>query len=479
MGDDVDAGMGEHAGNTSAPRPRKVVTASERIAIRRRSLGVPDSFICPSVFWKKDEATQRHQQYAFGPGQLAKEWRDYTKMKPTMVSLTDASMLDKANKVARPPALFGTGLASSLKPLDTVLVPLPRDKKEPAPPKPAPLTASEKAADQINALRRQLMVRVARKQLNFCQGYEIAPPDAEQMGFINTEIARLFSKSLAASPPSLTSDEVECWAFHEVALTGHTRNLYDAEGSMPAYQKATNDVLDILDYSSERFCADTLGEEEEPMIQLDMIRQIVVGGVGPIEQGDMVAGANGEQRFVRSANGAMWREMLSLPLLSDHFPLKSGSDSNSTVTIMAPDGTTQVELSEQGTRLAMLVWTDLAAFANYLNSTVGQRDETMKRRRGSKASSSTSTHIPAAVKSVDVGKTVSIVGDTLKIAGEERAVDWTGVAHNDLNETIITKVKGSWLGAVMCANGFFLNPAMVLDEEVEDDQAPKSKKKVC
>ena len=103
----------------------------------------------------------------------------------------------------------------------------------------------------------------------------------------------------------------------------------------------------------------------------------------------------------------------------------------------------------------------------------------MKRRRGSKASSSTSTHIPAAVKSVDVGKTVSIVGDTLKIAGEERAVDWTGVAHNDLNETIITKVKGSWLGAVMCANGFFLNPAMVLDEEVEDDQAPKSKKKVC
>ena len=53
------------------------------------------------------------------------------------------------------------------------------------------------------------------------------------------------------------------------------------------------------------------------------------------------------------------------------------------------------------------------------------------------------------------------------------------MAHNDLNETIITKVKGSWLGAVMCANGFFLNPAMVLDEEVEDDQAPKSKKKVC
>jgi hypothetical protein len=82
---------------------------------------------------------------------------------------------------------------------------------------------------KLALIERSLMVRIARKELNYCVGLEIQAPSQETMALMNQRIASFFESSHTTTIKSLSAKEVEwrrdgrsAWR-HVVACGGRER----------------------------------------------------------------------------------------------------------------------------------------------------------------------------------------------------------------------------------------------------------------
>ena len=97
--------------------------------------------------------------------------------------LTDAELVAKQKKKKRLPNLFGTGAAATLPKLDALVVKqkaVPEEEGAPAEEdgeEGALDSTSAKVTTKLAFMERSLMVRIARKELNYCAEQEIKAPD--------------------------------------------------------------------------------------------------------------------------------------------------------------------------------------------------------------------------------------------------------------------------------------------------------------
>ena len=122
---------------------------------------MPHDFVAPGAHWKLEG--DKYIQYKYGPGQLAKEWRDLTKMQRTTDAFIPSSDMKDTRKRLLP-KLFGTGGALCLWPPNEEII-----KQKGADDEEDEGEDQEEGAglQQHEKLEKQLRVRVARKACNY------------------------------------------------------------------------------------------------------------------------------------------------------------------------------------------------------------------------------------------------------------------------------------------------------------------------
>ena len=124
-----------------------------------------------------------------------------------------------------------------------------------------------------------MIVRLARRSLNYCTGLPFDGLNDDHVAELNAAVSAFFNGvSHTTTPKKLTKEEVICWVFHELPLTGHTRNSYP--DVMASYQRNTMDVLDMLSSESIFYTQQML--DEECIEMLVGLRTVVLGGIGPV-----------------------------------------------------------------------------------------------------------------------------------------------------------------------------------------------------
>ena len=275
-----DAGAGE---DDAVPGPtmaaaKRVVTHEEKVAKKLRKHGLTDGSFVVGVKYQLEQPSNHYRELKYAPGAQAKNWRDQGWMAPTSTLLDPNSETtgDQAKvRKKMKPALFGSGVALSLVPLDSYLVP-PTDAGEEDDDEPPPRLPHEQ-------LELQVRVRLARRSLNYCTGLELNGLTDVHMTNLNAAISACFNgMSHTTTRKELTKDEVICWVYHELPLVGNTGILY--WDSMSGYQKITKDVLDLLDSESLNYTSTLLDAQLFEMVA--GLRKVVLGGIGPVIKND-------------------------------------------------------------------------------------------------------------------------------------------------------------------------------------------------
>ena len=435
---------------------------------------MPHDFVAPGAHWKLEG--DKYIQYKYGPGQLAKEWRDLTKMQRTTDAFIPSSDMKDTRKRLLP-KLFGTGGALCLWPPNEEII-----KQKGADDEEDEGEDQEEGAglQQHEKLEKQLRVRVARKACNYL--FQRAPPLSQQeLNRANSAIATFFEMSSSETTKELTQEEFECWVPNEIPIVGNTAVLYHE--AMTQYQSLTNDILDMLSPNSEQYTSDKLDATD--MLVLETVRNVVIGGVGPLLEVD--------DSWQEYRCNVVFETVTMLPKKKPgqgepeeqlvFTEPDEGWDEEAVGTIISPDGE-EVELTAAAWRMAQFTLADLVRVRSYMNRKLSSwakaqraqghvvQGRTAAGTRISKRSAEPQTaelSRKAAITQQDIDKRVSITDNELKIGPADgelhvREVEWHNAHHVNLTG-IIKGVKGSFKGGIMVAcdggpNQLFENPAL-------------------
>jgi hypothetical protein len=270
MGDAADDAEADPPPATAAKRAASYASKSAK---QQKRNGVPDDFFVYGNRYRLEEPSNAFRELKYGPGVQAKHWRDQDKMVSTS-TLLDPSQGDDQERARvlkkLKPDLFGTGVAQSLAPLDSYLT--AKEGEEEA-------FGEQPLRPPHKQLELQVIVRLARRSLNYCTGLPFDGLNDDHVANLNAAVSAFFNGvSHATTPKKLTKEEVICWVFHELPLTGHTCNSYP--DAMASYQRNTRDVLDMLSSESVFYTQQTL--DEECIEMLVGLRTVVLGGIGPV-----------------------------------------------------------------------------------------------------------------------------------------------------------------------------------------------------
>lgn len=204
--------------------------AKDRITASLAAVNVAAaSYHVPSLFVRR-APDDTFEVLQWTDTQTVEHWRDQSQMslrhnKPAMPTVLERQGM---------PKLFGTGMCVKFPPINGLLLPA-RPPRLPKPVKPLggwqgprPNWPVQPPAPALYAplphagLERAIMVRLARKYLNYCVGMLIEEPDDATVVKINDMLAVYFACSFSTTPKSLSAKEMKAYCFHEVPLiSGH------------------------------------------------------------------------------------------------------------------------------------------------------------------------------------------------------------------------------------------------------------------
>lgn len=206
---------------------------------------------------------------------------------------------EEAVRISTRPQLFNTGVAQSLVAPDSILVEstekrrerLKQEKEARGGGAPVPKTYAEESAMCRQHLDKQLRVRVARNQQNFCRGLAIEEFTPAILEGMNGQIQSFFGSHSDPASKNLTADEAFTWVYHEVALNGYAKHVY-AE-ALQSYERGTKDLMNMLAPGAlggeesvdgaERYRETLAGIDAAQAAAAEQLRTIVIAGVGPLE----------------------------------------------------------------------------------------------------------------------------------------------------------------------------------------------------